>query len=244
MSRKQVRNIPSTPHFDFLTGSYSNPNWTVPYFVTSMTFSDAAQSLHLTSEIPGSEEITWSIDELYQRDIDWRRVRDRIFPYLNKVEEPQFFNALTIALLPYSAAEGSVRNNFSGDEWEAPSLELPERFEKTMSVGPIQLGYWNDWTELHDPGVSSGQIRWNTHQLFGVAIDGQHRLAAIKELVKGNPGAPQFVKSRIPVILLVFAEEVGFVAPRPETQVLRCASCLLTSTKCEDGQARPTDPSR
>ena len=231
MSRKQVINIPSTPHFDFLTGSFANPNWTVPYFITSMTFSDAATSLHLTSEIPGSEEITWSIDELYQRDIDWQRVRTRILPYLNKVEEPQFFNALTIALLPYSAADGSVRNDFSGTDWKAPSLELPERFEKTMSVGPIQLGYWNDWKELHDSGANSGQIRWNTHQLFGVAIDGQHRLAAIKDLVKGNPGAPEYEMSRVPVILLVFAEDLGFVAPRPETQVFLLRKLFIDLNK-------------
>ena len=219
MAHKQVIDVPSTPHFQFLAGRYANENWSVPYFSTAMTFSEAARSLHLTSEIPGSEEINWTIDELYQRDIDWSRVNGRIVPYLRAKEKPQFFNSLTIALLPYSPDEGAIRDNFAEADWTPPPLTEPSRFQKTMSVGPIQLGYWNDWSDLHDPGAMAGEIRWNTNQLFGVAIDGQHRLAALKELVGGNEGAPRFAKSRIPVILLVFAEDVGFVAPQHETQV-------------------------
>ena len=164
MSRKQVRNIPSTPHFDFLTGSYSNPNWTVPYFVTSMTFSDAAQSLHLTSQrIPGSEEITWSIDELYQRDIDWRRVRDQDLP----LPEPWETSVLPCANDCFAAVQRcrGLSGTTSPVTNGRPLLSCPN-----VSKKPCLLGRFNS-----DTGTTGRNCMiqesllarwWNTHQLF------------------------------------------------------------------------------
>jgi hypothetical protein len=42
----------------------------------------------------------WSIEELFQRDISWDRIEDELVKYLKNENQAQFFNALTIALLP------------------------------------------------------------------------------------------------------------------------------------------------
>jgi hypothetical protein len=51
---------------------------------------------------------------------------------------------------------------------------------------------------------------WNPDEICGVAIDGQHRLAAIKHYVKANPNSDIVKESRVPVILLLLDPSLGF----------------------------------
>lgn len=218
-----VVDVPATSHFNFLSGSFALNSYAIPYFVTTISFADAARDLHLTNEVPGGESIAWKLDELYQRDIDWVRVQRRIVPYLRNASTPQFFNSITIALLPFDAHAGSIVQRFSGDgEWTAPDLDRSERFGKIQKIGPLTMGFWDEWNKFSDRGFESGQMRWNTDQVFGVAIDGQHRLASIKELADSVSG-PTLHNAQVPVIFLVFDEALGFKAPTqaPVVDLLR-----------------------
>ena len=67
---------------------------------------------------------------------------------------------------------------------DPPELLGPLMQQHKLSVGPIRFGFWDKWDTPQDPGFSTGKMRWNTQEVFAVAIDGQHRLAAIKEVVK------------------------------------------------------------
>jgi DGQHR domain-containing protein len=216
MSRIVIEPVPSTPHFNFLHGSFGVGAWRVPYFAATVSFADAAQHLHLPSEIPGGEQIKWDLDALYQRNIDWQRVTRQIAPYLRATDMPQFFNAVTVALLPYSQSERRVLDSFApSGTWNPPPLL--GSYTKELSVGPVRFGFWDDWETPQDQGFETGQMRWNTDELFAVAIDGQHRLAAIKEIV--DPGlATDANSSRLAVLFLIFDERVGFIAPdKPQT---------------------------
>lgn len=214
ITSRTVHDVDATPHFNFLYGSYRLSNWTIPYFSTTMSIDDAAQSLHLTSEIPGAEEINWKVDELYQRDIDWPRVEGQIAPYLRDPDVPQFFNAITIALLPYDDGSGELLSSFSdGNVFDPPPLSEPQRFRQHMSVGPISFGFWDEWSAPTDLEFQSGQLRWNKKQIFGVAIDGQHRLAALKVVREGGGGRADLSETHVPVILLLFDTRVGFERP-------------------------------
>ena len=221
MSRIITEPVPSTPHFNFLHGSFGVGAWRVPYFASTVSFEEAARHLHLPSEIPGGEQITWSIDALYQRNVDWQRVSRQIAPYLRATDVPQFFNAVTVALLPYSRNERKLLNSFEADgAWDPP--ELLGSYAQELSVGPIRFGFWDKWDKPQDPGFSTGKMRWNTQEVFAVAIDGQHRLAAIKEVV--DPILPSDAGgSRLAVLFLVFDERVGFAAPGkpPTVELLR-----------------------
>jgi DGQHR domain-containing protein len=173
-----------------------------------MTFNDAARYLRLINEMPGSAAMNWKLEELFQRDIDWPRVEKKIVPYLRKQTEPQFFNSLTIALLP-------IRNDalapFDGSAtWHAPTLDTADQFSPgtVRSYGPITCGYWGNWENPGEDNARLGQICWNTDEICGVAIDGQHRLAAIKHLV--GPGSDTHRQSSVPVILIVLDEALGF----------------------------------
>ena len=222
MPSRHIKQLPTTPAFHFLSGAFNLSKWKIPYFSTSMQLEEAAKSLHLATELPGSESINWQIQELYQRDIDWPRVERDILPYLNNREQPQFFNSITIALLPFDDDRRELLPNFEAPHsWEPPSLDnAEERFQKTLRVGPISLGFWDAWNSPSDPGFQSGELRWNTDQLYGVAIDGQHRLAAIKSLVNDmSSSSHEFRDTRIPIVLLIFAPTLGYEAPSHKDQI-------------------------
>jgi hypothetical protein len=212
MSKRLVHDVEGTPHFNFLNGAYRLGKWNIPYFCLTMTIEEAAKSLHLTSEIPGSERINWKIDELYQRDIDWPRVEQGIVrSYLRDDNIPHFFNSITIALLPFNDSTNEVMASFDDPAFDPPPLKESERFARELTVGPISFGFWDSWKEPVDDGFHSGQLRWNRDQIFGVAIDGQHRLAALKIL--HSPGGVRNVGTRVPIILLLFDSKVGFRSP-------------------------------
>jgi len=200
--------VQKTRNFDFLFGRYSHSKYTIPYFQISMTFNDAARVLNLVNEMPDAASMNWKIEELFQRDIDWQRVERQIVPYLKNQERPQFFNSLTIALLPIRS--DTLGTFATSESWNAPSIENEEKFAPgtICSYGPITCGYWGQWSDPGDDNARLGQICWNTDQVRAIAIDGQHRLAAIKELV--GFGGEQFQHSSVPVILLVFDGSLGF----------------------------------
>lgn len=207
-----VNDTPATSHFHFIYGQFALSQWKIPYFTTTMTLREAAQTLKLATDFPGAESIKWRLDELYQRDVDWPRVERKIVPYLNDRSQPQFFNALTIALLPLGSQE-TLASSFSDSEsWSPP--ELNRKMQKELTVGPFRAGYWDDWKSIDSPEARTGLIRWNPNQVFAVAIDGQHRLAAIQQIGKSAGGAEDpLASTSVPVILILLDPQFGYEAP-------------------------------
>lgn len=218
-------NVPATEHFNFVYGSFKLSEWSIPYLTTTMSLSEVAKSLRLASELPASETIEWKIEELFQRSIDWKRVSTQIVPYLENEKVPQFFNSITIALVPLSNDPEVSTFSSNKVDWNPPGLDHEDRFENGGSVtniGPLSIGWWDA-----PPGAlgTIGVTRWNPEQVFSVAIDGQHRLAAIKEAVGDgvlNPNS-KWNDTRVSVVLLVFDELLGYSAPPNQTpiQVMR-----------------------
>lgn len=231
---KAVRYVPASAQLEFVFGRFNlSHQWAVPYFTTTMTMRQAAESLRLVNDLPGNESLGWKIDELYQRDIDWGRVEHEIVPYLAGSEEPQFFNSLTIAFMPIR--DNEMRQGFGGEGWAPPPLDGD--YAKTLEVGPISVGYFSGWESVEDPGARIGQIRWNTQQVFSVAIDGQHRLAAIKIAAKGFD--ERLDRTQVPVILLVLDERVGFRAPARHRLVDLMRNLFITLNKHARTVSRP-----
>lgn len=208
---KVHKTVAATQEFDFLYGSFELSKVHIPYFATTLTLQDAASDLRLAYEILSSEDINWSLTELFQRDIDWSRVHKKIVPYLQTSDTPQFFNSITIALLPYDPKQSRVLDRF--DEtvpWTPPALLGEDDYTRRLDVGPIAFGFWSEWSRPGDDGFRLGRMRWNKNEVVGVAIDGQHRLAAIKEIAGSGMPSERLIRSRVPVIFLLFDEEVGY----------------------------------
>jgi hypothetical protein len=73
------------------------------------------------------------------------------------------------------------------------------------------MEYWQGWTEINEPGAKIGQLRWNPREVFSVAIDGQHRLAAIKSFYQENEHVSKIDDTQIPVILLILDKRMGVI---------------------------------
>ena len=151
--------------------------------------------LGLVSEIPGSER--WPIRQLFQRDIDKERVKNEIIPYFLNDSMAKFFNPLTIAVLPIS------KNGALDKELSEKDVEPDEDFSHAYEIhNYYKLSYDNTYFD--------SKIRWNPDNVRLVAIDGQHRLHALKRLFalhKQNPSsedlrAVDFANWRIPIVLV------------------------------------------
>jgi hypothetical protein len=176
-------------------GSMGNGSIKINFIQFNMSIS-ALDSIGLVSEIPGSEK--WPVRQLFQRDIDQSRVEQEIMPYFEDPNYVKFFNPLTIAVLPIDS-HGRLRSSLKEEE-DNPA----ENFQKAFSVS----GFYKVSYDEEDP--PQALLEWNTEKIKLIAIDGQHRLSALKRLkdkLSQNPSDEKltnvdFTNWSIPIALL------------------------------------------
>lgn len=186
----------------FIPGKYTlSQIGQVPYFAAVMSLQDLVSQIKLVENIPEEARITWSLEELFQRDIDWERVENELVNgYLKDQNKLNFFNSLTIALLPQKDLK--IEDCY-GDPEYSPSSSYNNESWKKIDAGNICVEY--------SPDESIGLLRWHKERIFPVAIDGQHRLAALKQYCDTlTPGVSNELNTKIPLIFLILDERVGF----------------------------------
>ena len=235
-------NAAPTPVFPFLHGYFNKDGWKVSYFSMTMNPVTAADVFVLASEIPEPDEGTgWALEELFQRDIDWKRIEQGLVPYLRDADKPTFFGPLTIAVLPYNPITNGILDSFSDwDGWTPP--EPVGGVQKTIQIGPLTFGWFADWENMTDSAAVQGVVQWDQRQLMPVAIDGQHRLAAYKMMNDKPLDRAVLTNHRIPVNFLIFEPEVGFEKPEGNTHsdlsILRTLFIDLNKHAVEVSRAR------
>jgi len=161
---------PMTEELTGLKGTLGKGNTCVNFLQVNIPI-DSIDKLGLVSEIPGSEQ--WPIRQLFQRDIDQERVRDEIIPYFLEGSQPKFFNPLTIAVLPIS--KGGVFKSDLVEKKVTPSSEYIDG--DAFGIDELyKLSYSSE------SQVAWGQFKWNPSKVRLIAIDGQHRLSALKRI--------------------------------------------------------------
>ena len=172
--------------------------------------------LTLVSELPDSER--WHVRQLFQRDIDKKRVLEEIMPYFKHAQKIKFFNPLTIVLMPMDGL-GHVLEGVN-------EKQLPPVVEGELSLQVFEAeGHYKlAWPDKSYP---YGTVDYNSQTVTLVAVDGQHRLSALKRLRRQHLSAqadPAFAKIRfdnwrIPIVVLIFPplETAGAV---PDQHVL------------------------
>jgi DGQHR domain-containing protein len=200
----------------YLRGQFSLWEYCIPYFSTVLPWRFAQKHLSLLQDLPGTELTDWSLAELFQRDIDWERIEHGLVKYLRNETHPQFFNSLTVALLPKDARGLSAEYR----EVQPPAPLSESGLESTVtSIGGVSFqGY-------EGTNGTVGRIRWDTSRIAAVAVDGQHRLAAIKEL-HGRLGENGESETQIPVLFLLPHEKAGLVEPPLKSGTAQTTSTL------------------
>ena len=141
------------------------------HFLQTIITGDDIDNVKKISEIPESQK--WKIKDLFQRNVNNKRVSDEIVPYLNDDKKIKFFNPLTLIILPHDL-------KLKIDK-EVPLLEK-EDFTDDIGITFNAIkkdGYYRFGTSS-EPFFA--KLEWNSNSCYMVAIDGQHRLSALKEI--------------------------------------------------------------
>lgn len=128
---------------------------TTDYYVVTMPAKELTERLVIPRDIEGWSDLT--LEERYQREINYNRVRRQIAPYLME-DEDRFFGALIVSMLNADGVQFEPINDiYKG--------KVPGLYETAGSVfGFLTFG--------------GGEVL--------VPLDGQHRLAALKFAISGK----------------------------------------------------------
>lgn len=133
------------------------------------------------------------IDELMQRDINDKRVRDEIIPYLQRGSgiNVKFFPPILVAVLPKEEYDSDT----PADRYPSPKLDkqgnFPREKDKSESIYYEKRTYGSSFSvkvplESRDVNINDNKLRyatkfeWNRDKVNLFVMDGQHRLMALK----------------------------------------------------------------
>jgi len=169
MPRRRLQEAEYPKQFRGYYGSMGQHDLKVSYIQTVLELKDL-DAITLVDKIPGSE--LWGIRELFQRIINIDRVDRELIPYFKNDVDIKFFNPLTLSILPMSGHH--VTNDFKEDESEYTD---DDKFK-------FKLCEAKSFYQLHhcETDRSYSKIKWNEDNCRLIAIDGQHRLKALKTL--------------------------------------------------------------
>jgi hypothetical protein len=198
-------------------------------FLQSAVTKDELDNITLIEHIPGSER--WDIQDLFQRDVDMVRVEESILPYFTDSTKVKFFNPLTLVLLPVGSSAGGV-------DADVPYVK-PASFSKE---GHEYTRYERDGLfcfDVHKQVPAYSELHWTDTKVKLVAIDGQHRLSALK-FWKDTPGPKDLDNWQIPVVILgVFrADDSPAHSPANLLEIVRKTFVYINSRAEEVNEAR------
>lgn len=188
----------------------------VPYFVALLEINRVTSELKTHDEVSPSLESTYSLVELFQRQIDIERVKREIVDgFLRVPNKIKFFNSLTIALMPKSA-DGKITSEFEDYPNNDPLVPDPqfgifdtffngEAVKEKSVFGGVQF--------ITTKTENLARLRWDMQRVDAVAVDGQHRLLALKQWMelKNNQLLDIEKPTRIPIIFLMLHPRAGFI---------------------------------
>jgi len=198
-----------TNEYLFVRGDYQIGEDVLPYYSIVMSVEQADRFLVLPSDIVLNPTQPISLEELFQRELDQERIDTKIVPYLRQMNRIKFFNSITVVILPIDPSkQNELADRFPESDEQAPPA--PQGDNLTMlSVGPVRIRYVGD-----SPKV--GTISWNPNLARPVVVDGQHRLAALKQLFHTDYAYKLALgRTEVPIILLVLDERAGFKPSDP-----------------------------
>ena len=196
----------STPRYtrqlDGVYGEFGSGGTYRAFYIQSAILPRQLEWISLISDIPGSER--WSVRDLFQRDVDDKRVTDQLLPYLTNSKQLRFFNPLTLTILPMEDHGNKVltqmpRMHVRDDDW----YRQGEKWKCLERENYYRVRWRIDGDE---DGVHFGTIEWNEARSRLVAIDGQHRVSALQRILKDDfPAARQdLVNWHIPAVIVSF----------------------------------------
>lgn len=200
-----------TDPFNMIYGSYQWLNdRPIHYCLTSLSIRNLWEDIRLMNEIPGVEK--WGFEALFQRVVREEWVSQIKNKYLGNSDRFKFFPPITIALLP-------CKDDLPQRQYEAPGkFEFEQDIVGQIARLPgLQLRFptvkENKFPDFGHPAI----ISWDKRKYAALAIDGQHRISALREFV---PRISQTANEKdVPASILIFDPDLP--AGRDLIQVTR-----------------------
>lgn len=164
-------------------------------FLETVINSEELDHITLIKNIPGSE--CWDVRDLFQRDVDDMRVENDIIPYFKDENKVKYFSPITLILLPMDDSKKNIIKDI--EPLEPCELSEQEKNEQ-VEIAYEKVGFYKLSKYTSGDNEAFGKLVWNDRKCFLVAIDGQHRLSALKRW-KREPNS-SFEDWRIPVVIL------------------------------------------
>ena len=200
-------------------------------FLQTALSADELDSVTLIENIPGSE--SWDVQDLFQRDVDKERVTREILPYLKDKTKVKFFNPLTLALLPLSPNGQTIQSDLP----HVPATHVDENGH------PYTVFEWGGYYKfgLHQTTPAFSYLNWNDQRVRIVAIDGQHRLSALKRWRNEPPESSQALSQwTIPVVVLGIFKAAPDKSTASFLEIVRKTFVYINSTAQRINEARQT----
>lgn len=205
--------LEQTSPLDAIIGMYDLVRFQIPYLACVLNGRQCEQYLHLVSDDPQFTLANGRVEELFQREIDEERVTEMARQYLNAetANRPAFFNSITVALIPRSG-DYPPPDRLKNDE---------EQYKFSKTFGPVRVSWdrENPGDKGRPPCGATACLYWNKLGVRAVAIDGQHRLAAIKRRAASDDRFAQSLG--VSIIFLVLDDAFGVKSDKPRVELVR-----------------------
>ncbi len=181
-----------------------------------MDLKRVTSQLKTHEEVSPSLETNYNLIELFQRNIDPDRVQKEIVDgFLKNPNKLKFFNSLTIVLLPKDA-NGKIVKEFENYENNDPCIpyQQGDQFDDFFANSEWDHQIFGGVQFVSTHSASLSRLRWDAKRVDAVAVDGQHRLKALKLWMaeKNNELVDVEKATRIPIIFLLLHKNAGFKA--------------------------------
>lgn len=190
-----------TDPYQFIKGSFDISKIPVKYYMFSIPLAKVVSDLSLVSEINVVSKELWDVNNVFQREIDEERVGSEIVKgYLENFEKIKFFNPITVAFIP--RREGRIVQKY--DKLDIP-LEITDKNYQGHKLSELypDIQNFSNIITYNLEGYEAGLITWDKKTVNAVAVDGQHRLFALKEFYETNQ---KFQDVLIPIISIMFED--------------------------------------
>ena len=171
------------------------------FYLQSTIAPSELSRVSLISDISGSER--WPVRDLFQRDVDNERITEGLLPYLQDGGKIKFFNPLTLTALPMAENGNAVLAEMP------PIADSQIRYEDQDWNCLTREGYYRvRWIAGHP---QYALLEWDDRRTRLVAIDGQHRLSALKRYEHDEHALTHgdFSIWRIPIVVVCFRPDRG-----------------------------------
>jgi hypothetical protein len=168
----------------------------IHYCLASLSVLNLWDDVRLMNEIPGVEK--WGFEALFQRVVRDEWVSQIKGQYLSNPERFKFFPPVTIALLPCSN-DVPLRNYEPPGPFEFTNI-APKGIQASLSGLTIRFPTQSTlaFPAFGNPAI----IQWDKRKYVALAIDGQHRISALRGFV---PKTSQEVENKdVPAVLVIF----------------------------------------